>query len=921
MSNLNERVQRQLEVDTMIKYLGDLKHDKNSLRLAKEEGFGETAAGKRFTNQAVKGFVEKFNSYVDNQNPSDRKNVILKNLVIFGEEVEYKLDPSAIGKIVIRSLLRSLLRSGDNRITTTAVSFEIGNSIEYAIKEIQLDQHHAKDKGKLMDMLRRQEKLGDKEEIMRLVNSLSERVNTQNENWTKKTQGSLGEALVRLFYMSTAYINGEDSGLKFGDIFVEHDETEMKSGKRKTKKTVDISDVGTLWLIDNDEYIKDITLSFLPMVIEPQDWTIDHGGYFDQGIYDTYPLIKGYSRKKIKKLSDKYPTGFQTLMKTINTLQKTPFRVNETIWDAVNYVHQNEINLDRKGIPQYIGGWEKEIGAEKAAEFFMIKRQLVRGEGNYLTPESKKLLRDFILTIIEGSENLEDKDLWKKWSNIRKAVIKHSRAETSKRILIDNTLNDSQKFLDEDIYFCYNADYRGRIYPLAGQFSPQGSDISRGMLEFANGVTVDPVTDIDAIRQIAIVIANNFGEDKISLDDREMWTSFNTENILACADDFENNRWWMEADKPFLFLQGCLEWKKYIDAKESGETFVSTLPIGFDGSCNGIQHYSALFLDPVGAEAVNLINSDVPSDVYQQVADQALVIAKNTKGKADKLIVEINDKLEGKLFGRKVAKRSVMTLPYGVSKRSSNAYVYEEVDALLRKIGISTAEEKIVRSRMGNLIWEAILLVVEKPVTGKEYFQAVATEMAGWDTGLLWLTPTGFPVTQSLKKRDVTDHLLRVTITDPDSTLSIDPETGELQREQEKVVVKRKYPKYTSELDAGEQANAIAPNFVHSFDSSHLQFSVLAAFEEGLTNFLVIHDSFATDCLKAGRFNMIIREQFVKMYSTIDYINKFHKDCEMQLSEFDEDGDPISYIELATPQESRGNFDINQVLESEYFFS
>ena len=133
--------------------------------------------------------------------------------------------------------------------------------------------------------------------------------------------------------------------------------------------------------------------------------------------------------------------------------------------------------------------------------------------------------------------------------------------------------------------------------------------------------------------------------------------------------------------------------------------------------------------------------------------------------------------------------------------------------------------------------------------------------------------------------------------------------------------MKRKYPKYTSELDAGEQANAIAPNFVHSFDSSHLQFSVLAADEEGITNFLVIHDSFATDCMKAGRFNMIIREQFVEMYSTVDYINKFHQDCEMQLSEFDDEGDMLNYIELATPKESRGNFDINQVLESEYFFS
>ena len=899
MSNLNERVLRQLEVDTMIKQLGDRKHEKNSERLAKESGFGETASGKRFINQTTKGFVDTFHSYIEKQmSAAVTRSHVVKHLVIKGEEITYKLDPATIGKIVVRSLLRSLVRPETRRILTSGISFDIGEAIEYSVKEVQLDMHHAKEKGKLMDMLRRQEKLGDEEEVMRLVNKLSERVNVDHTNWSKATQGQIGETLVRLFYKSRAYIKGVEEELYFSDIFVEHKE---QASKNNTKKFVDISDVGTLWLIDNDEYIKDITLSYLPMVIEPQDWTIDHGGYFDQGIYDTYSLIKGYSQEKIKKLYAKYPEGFQKLMNTINIIQKTPFRVNETVWNAVNYVHNSEINLDRKGIPQYIGGWEKEIGSEKSEEFFMIKRQLVRDENNRLTAESKKLLTDFICTIIEGAGDMSERDLWKKWSNIRKAVIKHSRAETSKRILVDNTLNDSQKFLDEDIYFCYNADYRGRIYPLAGQFSPQGSDISRGMLEFANGVTVDPVTDIDAIRQIAIVIANNFGEDKISLDDREMWTSFNTENILACADDFENNRWWMEADKPFLFLQGCLEWKKYIDAKESGDTFVSTLPIGFDGSCNGIQHYSALFLDEVGAEAVNLINSDVPSDVYQQVADKALEISKSSKGKVDSLIVEINDKLEGKLFGRKVAKRSVMTLPYGVSKRSSNAYVYEEVDTLLRKIAISGSEEKSVRSRMGSLIWEAIKLVVEKPVTGKEYFQAVAKEMAGWEQGLLWLTPTGFPVTQNIKKRDVKNNLIRVTI---------DGESS-----------KREYPRYTSELDGGEQANAIAPNFVHSFDTAHLQFSVIAGADEGLTNFLVIHDSFSTDCLKAGRFNMIIREQFVKMYSNVDYINKFHQDCEMQLSEFDEDGAPLNMIELATPQESRGNFDINQVLESEYFFS
>ena len=848
MINYEERVHRQMCVYDEIKSLGAQKHDKNSLRLAQDGGFGATSAGKRFINQACGGFVEKFHSYIEKQllQPATRSTLV-KHLMFTDEEGmrAYKLDPATIGKIVVRSLLRSLVKPEDKRITITGVSFDIGEAIEHAIREVQLDMHHAKDKSKLMDMLRRQEKLGDAEEIARMLNKLSERVNIDHETWSKKVHGTIGESLIRLFYRSKANIPGIETDLLFSDLFVEHEERIFKNGRNITRKTIDISDLGVLWLDENDEFIKDITLSFLPMVIPPQDWTIDHGGYADQGIYDTYSLIKGYTRKKIKSLYELYPQGFETLMKTLNTIQKTPFRINNTVHSAVEWVHHNEINLDRKGIPNYVGGWNKIIGEENADVFFMIKRLLVRDpETKRLTQGSKEHLLEFIGTVIEGADKMSEKDLWKEWSNVRKAVIKHSRSESSKRILVENTLNDSEKFLDEDIYFCYNADYRGRIYPLAGQFSPQGSDISRGMLEFANGVELDPEVDEDAVRQIAIVIANNFGEDKISLDDRELWTHFHTDKILECADDFITNKWWMEADKPFLFLQACLEWKKFIDAKESGETFMSSMPIAFDGSCNGIQHYSALFLDPKGAEAVNLTKSDVPSDVYQNVADKALFIAENSKGKYEALVVELNEKLDGKLFGRKVAKRSVMTLPYGVSKRSSNAYVYEEVDSLLRSVSLTGAQRKGVRSKMGNLIWDAILLVVEKPVTGKEYFQEVAQEMANWEKGLLWFTPTGFPVTQNLKKRDVKSEIIRVTITDVDTD-------GEKFQE----TFKRKYPRYTSEIDGGEQANAIAPNFVHSFDSAHLQYSINAGAKEGMDNFLVIHDSFSTDAKNAGRFN------------------------------------------------------------------
>ena len=888
-----ERVQRQLDVDQMIKSLGDDKHDKGSLRLAQDGGFGETVAGKRFINQATKGFVEKFNEYIEAQyNLPATRSVVVSALTYLDEdkEITYRLEPSAIGKIVVRSLLRSLVKPEDKRITVTGVAFDIGEAVEFAIKEVQLDEHHAKDKANLMDMLRRQDRLGDKDEINMMLNRLSERVNLDHTDFDKKTSGSLGQALLQLFYISKVYKGGEDNGILFGDLFVEHEESTFSGGSRSTKKSIDISDLGTEWLVENNEFIRDITLSYLPMVIEPQDWTVDHGGYYDQGIYDTYGLIKGYSRKKTARLYEDYPEGFDTLMKTINTIQKTPFRVNETVWDAVNWVHQNEINLERKGIPEYVSGYKKYLGEDKADEFFNVKRMLLREESGNLTQESRTMLLNFVKTVVEGSEDLSEGDIWKEWATIRKMVIKHSRSESSKRILVDNTLADSKMFIGEDIYFCYNADYRGRIYPLAGQFSPQGSDISRGMLEFANPVTVDPRYDEDAIRQIRIVIANNWGEDKISLDDREMWTAFNTDWIVECALNFRENKEWMKADKPFLFLQSAIELAKYVEAVENNTTFKSTMPIAFDGSCNGIQHFSALFLDPKGAESVNLTNGEVPSDVYQIVADQALDIAKDGNSKIAQLVVALNEQTEGKLFGRKVAKRSVMTLPYGVSKRSSNAYVHETVDEVLRGVKLTGNEKKAVKKFMGDAIWQGILLCVEKPVTGKEYFQSVAQEMAVWDEGLLWFTPTGLPVTQNLKKRDVKSNLIRVTI--------------------EGITVQRKYPRYLTEIDGGEQANAVAPNFVHSYDSAHLQLSINQGHAEGMNNFLVIHDSFSTDCVSAGRFNHIIREQFVEMYSANDWINHFHDTCEA-----------ITGHELLVERQQLGDFDIQEVLKSDYFFA
>jgi len=206
----------------------------------------------------------------------------------------------------------------------------------------------------------------------------------------------------------------------------------------------------------------------------------------------------------------------------------------------------------------------------------------------------------------------------------------------------------------------------------------------------------------------------------------------------------------------------------------------------------------------------------------------------------------------------------------------------------LRASSVTAAQLKKVRTRIGSTIWDSIGQVVGAPVEGKEYLQAVAEELAEANLAVSWITPTGFPVRQEIKQRVA--KMIEVKI------------DGNR--------VQRMIPRYINELAGKDQANAVSPNFIHSFDSAHLQLTVKAAAKEGMTNFLVVHDSFATDANSAARFNEIIREEFVGMYKNRDHLNEFHDRVEEQLGRKSSVGRMV-----------QGNFDIDQVLNATYFFS
>ena len=123
----------------------------------------------------------------------------------------------------------------------------------------------------------------------------------------------------------------------------------------------------------------------------------------------------------------------------------------------------------------------------------------------------------------------------------------------------------AEKFADEpEIYFPWALDWRGRLYPVPGLVNPQADDLGKAMLEFAVG---KPLGERGAY-WLAIQLANKFGNDKVSFDDRIAWVRDHEAEILDSAKHpLDGRRFWIQADDPWQFLAACFEWAGY---KEQG---------------------------------------------------------------------------------------------------------------------------------------------------------------------------------------------------------------------------------------------------------------------------------------------------------------------------------------------------------------
>lgn len=614
---------------------------------------------------------------------------------------------------------------------------------------------------------------------------------------------------------------------------------------------------------------------YQPCVVPPKPWTgVVGGGYWAKG-RRPLPLIRLGSKAAVQRYEDVY---MPEVYEAVNIIQQTPWKVNKKVLEVVNMVEKLN-NTPIADIPQM----------------------------EPLKPE------DY------AGETEEELKAWKKSAA---GIYRREKARQSRRLSLSFIVSQANKFSQfKAIWFPYNMDWRGRVYAVP-MFNPQGNDMQKGLLTLAVGKPIGA----DGFKWLKVHGANCAGVDKVTFDERIKWVEDNHDNILATAKSpMDSIDWWGKLDSPFCFLAFCFE---YAGVMHHGLSYSCSLPIAFDGSCSGIQHFSAMLRDHVGGHAVNLTPSGKVQDIYRIVSDRVeeqlkelLVNGSDNEVKTfeDKKTGEITERLvlgtrelarQWLTYGmsRSVTKRSVMTLAYGSKEYGFADQVFEDtvMPAIDSGKGAMFTDPSQASRFMAKMIWDAVSVTVVAAVDAMKWLQGaaklLAAEVKDKKTGetlkpclpVHWVTPDGFPVWQEYRKKDTTRLNLLFL-----GSFNLQPTVNKGSKK---------------ELDKHKQESGISPNFVHSQDGSHLRKTVVHTHRKyGVMSFAVVHDSFGTIPADAEFLFKGVRETMVETYRDNDVLQDFYEQFADQLHDSQRDKLP----ELP----KRGKLNIEDILLSDFAFA
>ena len=511
---------------------------------------------------------------------------------------------------------------------------------------------------------------------------------------------------------------------------------------------------------------------------------------------------------------------------------------------------------------------------------------------------------------------------------------------------------------DKDTFYqSVEVDYRGRIYYNEAFLNFQGSDLARGMLQFARK---KPMT-AEGLWWLAIHTACCYNQsyqkeeipewceadyasyleaeglesisvDKFTLEDRVRWTN---ENMNTLVEAGRTNHLFMEAEKPISFLSSCLEWYDYSEATAANRIHFTHLPLPIDGSNNGWQHLGAMSKDKKTGQLVGLTEQEIQVDFYVQTAKSLYDLTEDR-------LREIMDIMPMKHIRKGISKRGSMTRAYsaGASKIGENMWFDCRTEDYHEIYGI---EEKDCQG-LAKLLIKAIDAVCPGPLSTMSYLQQLASfkigkysrfkdeEVADKEFSALkkaikelygksGKTDEELQILNALmKETDKYEARLVYGIGDSDIRWTTPSGFHVVYKDYAMKSVRCKSTIAKFKNQGSRQINHVAkiptrmpdvrsfmcgisPNFVHSMDAAHMALII----DQWNNDFGAVHDSFAVHACDVDSLLEITKSTFVKMYDVDNFFNYIRK-------EITNNKDDVEQPKL-------GSLDIQEVYYSDYFFA
>ncbi|KAG6473487.1 DNA-directed RNA polymerase 1B, mitochondrial-like [Zingiber officinale] len=764
----------------------------------------------------------------------------------------FNLLPADMMAIITMHKLMSLLMtgSGDGIVRVGPASCNVGEAIEQEVRiHSFLEKTKKKDSKKKIteeeegdtvtkdqQFLRKKVKTLIKKQKLRQVAQI---VKDQDDSkpWGLDMHAKVGSRLIDLL-LETAYIHSPASQSADGLVAIRpafrHCHRTRTNDQQKPGRLFGVIECDPLVRQGLDKTATHIVMRYMPMLVPPVGWTgYNKGGHFFLPSYVMRIHGARQQREAVKRTPRKQ---MQTIFEALDTLGSTKWRVNKGVLSIVERIWSNGGCLaglvDREVIP---------------------------------LPEKP---------------DTEDETELRAWKLKMRFVKKKISERHSQSCDVELKLSVARKMEDEEgFYYPHNLDFRGRAYPMHPYLNHLGSDLCRGILEFAEGRALGK----SGLRWLKIHLANLYGGgvNKLSYDGRIAFTESHLEDIFDSADrPLEGGRWWLDAEDPFQCLSVCINLAEALRSS-SPETTISHIPVHQDGSCNGLQHYAALGRDKFGAAAVNLVDGDKPADVYSGIAAgvQKIMQRDAQQDPAENPNALLARVLVGQV-DRKLVKQTVMTSVYGVTYIGAR----DQIKRRLKDRGVFADQRELssAASYAAKTTLTALGEMFESARCIMNWLGDCAKIIATKNHAVRWTSPLGLPVVQPY--RALGTQLVRTSL-----------QVVSLQKETDKVLVKR-------------QRTAFPPNFVHSLDGSHMMMTAVACKRAGLS-FAGVHDSFWTHACNVDQMNTILREKFVELYEK--------PILENLLESFQQNFPTLEF----PPLPERGDFDPRDVLNSTYFFN